>query len=199
MLKLLVIFFLSLPTCLLAQVGIPQDSVKTDTTKVVKPDTILYVPKLDTTREVPVMDTVNFEEHLIQNPTKALFKSLVVPGWGQIGNHRYLKAGLFAGLEAWFVIEAIHYGGQASDWKKQYEAAGDVPTRNALYAIYRSKYTARSKYIWFAGITTFVSIFDAYVDAHLSGEPTPAKTGKVSLSLIPSASAGPGATLALNF
>jgi hypothetical protein len=196
---LLVIFLLVLPAGLGAQ-ALPTDTAsKPDSTKTSRPDTTLFVPIIDTTREATVSDSVNFERHLIQNPTAALFKSLIVPGWGQIGNHRYVKAAFFAGLETWFIIEAVHYAGQANDWKKLYDAASGTDLRNRYHALYRSKYTARSKYIWYAGITTFVSIFDAYVDAHLSGEPRPEKTQKLKLSLTPAGLVGPGATLSLRF
>ncbi len=196
---LLVIFLLILPVGLSAQAIPTNTAPKPDSTKTSKPDTTLFVPIIDTSREATVSDSVNFERHLIQNPTAALFKSLIVPGWGQIGNHRYVKAAFFAGLETWFVIEAVHYGGQANDWKKLYDAASGTELRNSYHAIYRSKYTARSKYIWYAGITTFVSIFDAYMDAHLSGEPKPEKTQKFKLSFTPAGSTGPGATLSLRF
>jgi hypothetical protein len=42
---------------------------------------------------------------------------MLLPGWGQLGNRRYLKAILFAGLDAWFVGAAIHYGRQAREFR----------------------------------------------------------------------------------
>ncbi|MCH9030779.1 MAG: hypothetical protein IIB00_00765, partial [candidate division Zixibacteria bacterium] len=36
----------------------------------------------------------------IQNPTAALFKSMAVPGWGQVGNKQFIKAGFVIGLES---------------------------------------------------------------------------------------------------
>jgi hypothetical protein len=171
----------------------------TDSSKAAVQDTILYIPNIDTTRQMSVTDTVDMEKHLIQNPTTALFKSLLVPGWGQYGNKRYLKAAIFAGLEIWFVGEAIHYAGQASDLKKQWEAATTPADRNYFHGLYKDRYTRRSKFIWYAGITTFVSIFDAYVDAHLSGEQVQQKKSGTRLSFSPSTQAGPGLTLSLSF
>src|SRR5512138_1474815 len=58
------------------------DSMHVDTagTPLRGSDTILFVPP-PAEREVPVTDTVNLEHQLRQNPTKALFKSLLIPGW----------------------------------------------------------------------------------------------------------------------
>jgi hypothetical protein len=194
MLRLLAIILILAPITLRAQGTAPAPS--TDTAKVTPADTILYIPKLDSTRELSVSDTVDLEKHLTQNPTTALFKSLVIPGWGQVGNKRYFKAALFAGLEIWFVGEAVHYAGQASDYRKQYDAAVDPFYRDHYHRLYKDRYTRRSKFIWYAGITTFISIFDAYVDAHLSGEQAE-RTRRVSL--VPSTPNGPGLTLSLSF
>lgn len=196
---LFLVALLTFPTCLRAQISAAPDTLKSDSTPPPKLDTILFVPKLDTTHEVAVSDTFNFEGKLTQNPTRALFKSMIVPGWGQIGNHRYFKAALFAGLEVWFASQAIHYGSQANGWKARYNNATDLVDRNSYHAIYGSYYGTRSKYIWYTGITAFVSIFDAYVDAHLSGEPTRSKEKKVNLSLAPSGGDGFTARVAISF
>ncbi len=197
--RLFLVALLILPTCLQAQTSTAPDSVKSDSLPAPKVDTVLFVPKLDTAREVAVTDTFNFEKRLTQNPTRALFKSLVVPGWGQMGNHRYFKAALFAGLEIWFASQAIHYGSQANVWKARYNNATDLGDRNTYHAIYGSYYGTRSKYIWYTGIAAFVSIFDAYVDAHLSGEPVRAKEQKIDLSLVPSGGDGFSAQISLSF
>jgi hypothetical protein len=197
MLRLLAILILFVPATLCAQGPTPLPA--TDTARVIPPDTILYIPALDTINELSVSDTVDLEKHLTQNPTTALFKSLVVPGWGQVGNGRYFKAALFAGLEIWFVGEAIHYAGQASDYRKQYDATVDPYVRNHYHGLYKDRYTRRSKFIWYAGITTFISIFDAYVDAHLSGEQAERNDRTRRVSLVPSTPNGPGLTLSLSF
>ena len=58
-------------------------------------DTVLFLPVLDTGAAVQVTDTTQYEKRLTQNPTTALFKSMFVPGLGQIGNRKYFKAGVF--------------------------------------------------------------------------------------------------------
>jgi hypothetical protein len=170
------------------------------------PDTIVYVPTLDSSAALRVTNPTNFEEHLTQNPTTALFKSMFVPGLGQIGNHRYIKAAAIIGVQTWFVGSAIHYGSQASDYKAKFEATPitEVTTRNHWHALYADRRSERNKYIWFAGLVTFVSMFDAYVDAHLSGSPEqhkrehPQKEG-LSFDFTPPAGTTIGATLAYRF
>lgn len=155
----------------------PFDSLSADTTHIDTTgaptrgsDTIIFVPPVFP-GEKSVTDTVNLETRLRQRPTTALLKSLVIPGWGQVGNGRRLKAGIYAGLQGWFIGAAFHYGGQASDFKELYEASTVDDQRNDYYHLYEDRRQERNKYIFFLGLTTLVSVFDAYVDAHLSGSP----------------------------
>ncbi len=162
-------------------------------------DTTLFVPVPNDRDSALVIDTTDLERHLYQNPTVALFKSMVVPGLGQVGNHSYIKAALFAGLEVWFVSSAIDYGRQAGDYRKLYDAATTIDTRNQFYALYKDRRDERNKYIWFTGITIFVSMFDAYVDAHLSGSPTSGRGRRVGFDVGPDGRGGTAVQLAVRF
>ena len=169
-------------------------------------DTILYVPPPVLSSGARVNNPVNLEEHLYQNPTLALFKSMFVPGWGQYGNHRYVKAGVIVGLQAWFITSAVHYGRQASDARDLYESAITIEDRNTWHDFLDNKRKNRNKFIWFAGIVTFLSMFDAYVDAHLSGSPLEQRheqadqkqQDKLSFDIVPDED-GVKASLSLNF
>lgn len=147
----------------------------------------------------PVTSDIDFETRLYQRPTTALFKSMFVPGWGQLGNKRHVKAILFAGLDAWFISAAIHYGGQASDFRDEFESAVDIETRNEYYDLYLDRKGQRNKFTWFAGIVTFISMFDAFVDAHLSGYPRKIDESDLSLDLRPTDNGGFQASVAFNF
>ncbi len=181
-----------------AQTTPPKDTTKATPEKV---DTLLFIPKPDSSLMVPVDDSVNLERHLYQNPTAALFKSMLVPGLGQIGNHRYVKAGVIIGLESWLIGSAIHYGHKAHGFWNQYSSTpmSDLATRNSLYSLYSSNRDDRNKYTWFAAIATFVSMFDAYVDAHLSGAPTEDRNKKFAFEIVPLGDTGAGAALSLRF
>ena len=134
-------------------------------------DTVLYLPGRVLIPYESVTNPENLEKHLSQNPTAALFKSMLIPGLGQIGNRKYFKATIFMGLDAWFIGAIIHYGRQASDFRRQYEESTDIPMRNDYYDLYQDRKDERNKFTWYAVIVSFVSMFDAYVDAHLSGFP----------------------------
>ncbi|MDX9858785.1 MAG: DUF5683 domain-containing protein [candidate division Zixibacteria bacterium] len=163
------------------------------------PDTILFVPEADSHRQGRVTDSTNYEKRLIQQPTVALFKSMVAPGWGQLGNRRYIKAAIFAGFQTWFVYSAFDYGSQASDARDRWSAATDTAERNRLYDIYEDKRGQRNKFTWFAVICSFFSMFDAYVDAHLSGSPEHRSDDRVSFDVVPSGTDGAQATVSLSF
>jgi len=162
-------------------------------------DTVIFVPQMEQHAAGDVTNAVNLEKHLIQSPTGALFKSLLVPGLGQTGNHRWLKAGMFATLETWFAIEAIRYGRQAHSLKAQFESETDLAARRTLHLAYDSRRSQRNKYVWFFGLTTFVSMFDAYVDAHLSGSPTNKRNDQFTVDFVPDPEGGGRAQLALRF
>ncbi|HVP07749.1 MAG TPA: DUF5683 domain-containing protein [Candidatus Acidoferrum sp.] len=179
-----------------AQTTPPKDTTKPAPEKV---DTLLFIPKPDSSLVVPIDDSVNLERHLYQNPTVALFKSMLVPGLGQIGNHRYIKAGVIIGLESWLIGSAIHYGHKAHGFWNQYSAASGDTARNYFYSLYSSNRDDRNKYTWFAAIATFVSMFDAYVDAHLSGAPTQDRNRKFAVEIVPVGNNGAGAALSLRF
>lgn len=98
------------------------------------------------------------------NPTVTLLKSMVVPGWGQITNRKYVKAALVIGLESWFAAAAVYH------WQKSDQALDRFradPNDFDAYYDYDYHRRNRSDFLWSLGVTIFVSMFDAYVDAHL--------------------------------
>ena len=117
------------------------------------------------TSETPVtVAPGQVDESKWPDPTLCLFKSMLVPGWGQITNKAYFKAGLAIGLEAWFLTNAIIYNGKMNDALDAYHAD---PNNTLHFYDYQQYQGLRSDYLWGLGITVFISMFDAYVDAHL--------------------------------
>ena len=170
-----------------------------DTAAALKVDTTLYQPSLLVPPAARVTNPADLETHLSQNPTGALFKSMLVPGLGQIGNRKYWKAGLAIGLEGWLFGMAIKRGGEASDAKKLYLAEEDDAYRPTLYTNYDELRKSRNKYYWFGGLVIFISMFDAYVDAHLSGSPTDSRNDKFEAGLAPDPDGGLRAQIAFKF
>ena len=188
--------------CLFISTVLPVISVVADTTDAdikSQVDTLLFQPLPDSSPAAQVTNPINFEKQLAQNPTVALFKSMFVPGLGQVGNRRYIKALVIAGLETWFIGSAIHYGRQASGFRDQWNEATDVTSRNVYYGLYEDRRDERNKFSWFAGITIFVSMFDAYVDAHLSGSPSRERNSRIDWEIIPQEDGGVRALLSCRF
>jgi hypothetical protein len=89
-----------------------------------------------------------------KNPTGAMLRSLIFPGWGQFYNGNYWKAGLAFAAETGLIATAVY-------WNQQAAHATDRDER-LLY-----QHNRNTAYWWLAG-TILLSMLDAYVDAHLS-------------------------------
>ncbi len=183
---------------------VPADSIAVDSSladSALHVDTVLFMPGTKLSAYASVSDSIDREKRLRQKPMWALFKSMVVPGWGQIGNGRYIKAAVYFGLEAWMVGGAIHYGQQASDFRRLFDMTprDAVSLRNDYYSLYRDRQDECNKYTWFAVIVAFFSMFDAYVDAHLSGFPRQGENSDLTLQVAPTENNGVTAALSLRF
>ena len=101
-------------------------------------------------------------------PGRAALQSLLVPGFGQVANRKWIKAvgftGAYGGLLFWGVslnqdkqdaVGRLHAGAPEDLFALQNEVDSLEDNRNAKF--------------WFAGLTLLLSMADAYVDAHLSG------------------------------
>ena len=164
-------------------------------------DTVIYKPIGFESSALAVSDSTDYEKRLTQNPTKALLKSMLVPGLGQVGNRKYFKAAVVVGLQAWLISSAIDHGKDASDFKDKFEMSSVTTERLFFYDNFLDSKDQRNKFTWFAVIVTFVSMFDAFADAHLSGFPKDKKPGedKLSLNIRPLDKNGLYASVAVSF
>ncbi|PKK83929.1 MAG: hypothetical protein CVT49_05755 [candidate division Zixibacteria bacterium HGW-Zixibacteria-1] len=117
-----------------------------------------------------------------QNPTTALFKSMFVPGLGQIGNRKYIKAGVIIALESSLIAGLVHYADKTSNAKDAFDAATDLTERTRLFQEYRIAKDDRNRFSWYTATVIFLSMFDAYVDAHLARFPKYDKNISVDMS-----------------
>ncbi len=100
-----------------------------------------------------------------RSPMGALLRSVAVPGWGQFYNHKYIKSAVVFGAESFFIFKSVQWWKKTEDQYdlvQQSESGRDFTT----YLNYRDR---RNDYLWLTGLAVFLSMFDAYVDAHLSG------------------------------
>ncbi|UCD18052.1 MAG: hypothetical protein JSV44_03855, partial [Candidatus Zixiibacteriota bacterium] len=117
-----------------------------------------------------------------QHPTIALFKSMLVPGWGQIGNGKYVKAGIIIALEATLIGTYLHYRNKTDDAESDFLSApeSDRPWRFEEYEDARDQ---RNRFGWYTATLIFLSMFDAYVDAHLARFPE--RKDNISIDISP--------------
>lgn len=102
-------------------------------------------------------------------PRYVMFRSLLVPGWGQWYNRSWIKALAVAGGEATFAVQLVDDHRALDRLKGDVDAAarrGDA----VGYAEAVNRYNARLEpYIqrqWLLGAVIAYAMLDAYVDAH---------------------------------
>lgn len=194
----ILIFIIFIQLLVAYSVSADSTSVAFDSVTVI--DTMLFDIQEQLSNTSSVTDSSDFEKRLIQSPTKALFKSMIIPGWGQFGNKKPFKALIFAGMDAWMILSAVHHGKKASDLFDQFESSDDLDLRRQYYSMYLSRKDQRNKFTWFAVIISFVSMFDAYVDAHLSGYPEVEENREsITMDIVPDNSNGALIQLSYHF
>ena len=109
-------------------------------------------------RAVVTSDTVNVPRvdslhQKTKNPTGAMLRSIVFPGWGQWYNEKRFKAVLVFGVEVGIVVNTIRQNQKVQASKSDLEREFYLENR-------------RLSNWWLAG-AILLSTIDAYVDAHL--------------------------------
>jgi len=92
--------------------------------------------------------------------------SALVPGGGQFYNGKPVKGAVIIGIQGFLIGSAIYHDGKQQHYQKLLEGA-TAATMN-YYTQKRNDYRdeVRNDY-WWIGTTLFLSIADAFVDAHL--------------------------------
>ncbi|MBD3160716.1 MAG: hypothetical protein GF346_01100 [Candidatus Eisenbacteria bacterium] len=100
-------------------------------------------------------------------PVWVMFRSAVVPGWGQVHNGRYVKAALLGGTECAFLYGIFREDHLADEAGRK---AIENPAEAAYWRSVSDRHRDRKRsYLWWGAFTALLSIGDAYVDAHLQG------------------------------
>jgi hypothetical protein len=103
------------------------------------------------------------------SPMGALLRSAAVPGWGQFYNKKYVKAFVVMVGESYLVYRLAYNWDLADQAFDRFSAESDPGIRNRYYLDYEFYQDRRDLFMWLTGVTVFLSMIDAYVDAHLSG------------------------------
>jgi hypothetical protein len=103
-----------------------------------------------------------------RSPTGALWRSFAIPGWGQIYNGEYWKAGGIIAAQAGSLYMAVDNYLVARRYLREAREATDKDIKAEKLARHNDYIVETEFWGWlFVGILTF-SMMDAYVDAHLA-------------------------------
>ena len=120
-----------------------------------------------------------------KSPMGALFRSVAFPGWGQFYNGKYFKSLVVFGTETTFITLAVIEWGRRNEHKRNFEhLPPDHPDKAWEFEQFRFYEDRRNLFLWITAGIVFISMFDAYVDAHLYNFDKE-KVPDFSISLIP--------------
>ncbi len=101
-------------------------------------------------------------------PYKVMLRSAVVPGWGQLYNHQFLKAALVVAGEGFIVYKALDELGLENDAIDRAALLPEGPERDLVLEEESVHENRKISWIWWGVAAHLLSMADAYVDAHLS-------------------------------
>jgi hypothetical protein len=116
-------------------------------------------------------------------PRWVMMRSMAVPGWGQLHNGSWIKAGIIAGLESALIVGIVrdnqdmnHYSGAADAALAAYNAAladsngvaadAAASAHQAAISAYNDALSSSITRAWLLGGAIVYAMVDAYVDAH---------------------------------
>lgn len=103
-----------------------------------------------------------------KSPWGAVLRSAIIPGWGQYYNESYWKIPLIWGISGWFVYAYIHNNDLTIKYRDLYNQSISNGDPNERYRQLREFYKdERNLFAIYLGLTYFLNLVDAYVDAHL--------------------------------
>jgi hypothetical protein len=126
-------------------------------------------------------DTLNIES---KSPWGAVVRSALVPGLGQIYNQAYWKAPIVWGFIGWFGYNWWQNDKNYRNYRNLYLESVLSGNENFLYKRIREFYRdQRDLFAIYLGLTYFLNLVDAYVDAHLFNFELMTKNDELKLTL----------------
>lgn len=102
------------------------------------------------------------------NPTAALFLSMFIPGGGQFYNRSYIKSALYGGTQLYLAKYIAWRWKWMNRHKSNFQSSDDEDYKAEQFALFEKMQESRNLHLWLISLTTLISMFDAYVDAHLA-------------------------------
>lgn len=107
-----------------------------------------------------------------KSPLGAVWRTFVLPGWGQIYVEKYWKAPIFFAGAGALVYSIVWNNSKFSDYQNQYDRIKieDPKNQSALSLLNRQKEyyrDNRDKSYFFLAVVYIIAAMDAYVGAHL--------------------------------
>ena len=125
------------------------------------------------------LDTLRIET---KSPWNAVLRSALLPGLGQIYNKSYWKAPLIWGLMGWFSYNWWQNNKFYKDYRDLYQKSINYGNENIVYKRIREFYRdQRDLFAIYMGLTYFLNLVDAYVDAHLFNFELRTKNDEINL------------------
>jgi hypothetical protein len=131
-----------------------------------------------------------------KSPMGALLRSVAFPGWGQFYNRKYLKSAVVFGAETAFITMAVVDWTRMSEHRRNFQNP-DYPDRYGEFDLFRFYEDRRNMFLWITGGIVFLSMFDAYVDAHLYDFKTE-QVRDLSVSVLPGTDGDRGMRIVLS-
>ncbi len=111
------------------------------------------------------LDTIEIQS---KSPWNAVLRSAILPGLGQVYNESYWKVPVIWGFIGWFGYNWWENNRLYIEYRSLYQNSLDQGKENFIYKRIREFYRdQRDLFAIYLGLTYFLNMVDAYVDAHL--------------------------------
>ncbi len=107
-------------------------------------------------------DEENKKGTLPKKKLNSLQKSLLIPGWGQIAEKRYLEGILFLSVEVFCLYKVISYNHKGNDYYSLYKNADNVSNAIEYRDLTENYDTKRNRFILAAAGVWIINLIDIY-------------------------------------
>ena len=110
------------------------------------------------------------QETIDSKKMSSLQKSLLIPGWGQIAEKRYLEGVIFLSAEIFCFYKIFSYNHKGNDYYDLYKKADNVLDATEYRELAEKYDTKRNRYILAAAGVWIVNLVDTYIIVKKKGK-----------------------------